>query len=104
MQQQAARERQRQVAQFNRLQKIEDKCTLCFKSPGRPQDLTIAVGQSTYLSLMPRGKLVEGHCCILTQEHTPSMRQVRVLGVGLLRKNNGKWWGTWLSELSTTLS
>lgn len=77
VQQAAARERQRQVAQFNRLQKLEDKCGLCFKSPGRNEALTLAVGQSSYLSLMPRGKLVEGHCCIVPQEHVASMRQVR---------------------------
>jgi len=76
VQQQAAREHQRQVSQFNRLQRMEDKCVLCFKSPARNQDLTIAVAQASYLSLLPRGKLVEGHCCIVTQEHTPSMRQV----------------------------
>lgn len=76
VQQQAARERQRQVAQFNRMQKQENKCVLCFKSPARNEHLAIAVGQSSYLSLMPRGKLVEGHCCIVTQEHVPSMRQV----------------------------
>jgi hypothetical protein len=77
VQQQAARERQRQVAQFNRMQKAEEQCVLCFKSPSRNQHLTIAVGQSSYLSLVPRGKLVDGHCCIVTQEHVASMRQVR---------------------------
>lgn len=77
MQQQAARERQRQVAQFKRVQRAEDKCVLCFNSPSRSEHLTIAVGQSSYLSLMPRGKLVDGHCCIVTQEHVASMRQVR---------------------------
>lgn len=85
VQQQAARERQRQVAQFNRMQKAEDKCVLCFKSASRNEPLTIAVGQSSYLSLMPRGKLVDGHCCIVTQEHVASMRQVRTLSLAGLQ-------------------
>jgi hypothetical protein len=80
------------VAQFNRLQKMEDKCGLCFKSSARNPDLAIAVGQSSYLALPARGKLVQGHCCIVTQEHTPSMRQVNGDGmVGVWQQ--GAWSG-----------
>lgn len=66
---------------------------MCFKSPARNPDLAIAVGQSSYLALMPRGKLVDGHCCIVTQEHAPSMRQVGVgvrEGVGARRGEDGR--------------
>jgi hypothetical protein len=72
----AQRERQRQVAAFSRAQRLEDKCGLCFASPARNANLAIAVGQRAYLCLPPRGRLVEGHCCIVTQEHSPSMRAV----------------------------
>jgi hypothetical protein len=79
VEQQRARERQRQVAQFNKHQRLEDSCTYCFSSPSRPKELAIAVGQSTYLSLVQRGRLVEGHCVIAPAEHVASIRQVRQL-------------------------
>lgn len=76
VEQQRQRERQRQVAQFNKQQRLEDSCAYCFSSPSRPKELAIAVGQSTYLSLVQRGRLVEGHCVIAPAEHVASIRQV----------------------------
>ncbi|WIA29191.1 hypothetical protein OEZ86_011702 [Tetradesmus obliquus] len=76
VEQQRQRERQRQVAQFNKQQRLEDSCAYCFSSPSRPKKLAIAVGQSTYLSLVQRGRLVEGHCVIAPAEHVASIRQV----------------------------
>lgn len=75
-QQQHQRERQRQISQFSRAQRLEDKCSYCFSSAVRPKELAVAVGQATYLSLVQRGRLVEGHCCIVTAEHVASVRQV----------------------------
>lgn len=64
------------MAQFSKFQRLENSCTYCFSSPARPKELAIAVGQSTYLSLVQRGRLVEGHCAIVPAEHVASTRQV----------------------------
>jgi hypothetical protein len=64
------------VASFNRQQKAEDACNHCFSSSRRPRHMTIAIGQSTYLALVPKGRLSEGHCYIAPAEHVASMRQV----------------------------
>jgi hypothetical protein len=55
---------------------LQDQCRLCFASSNRPRHLAIAIGQSSYLALPARGRLVPGHCLIVPAEHTPSTRQV----------------------------
>jgi hypothetical protein len=71
-----------QVASFNRQQKAEDACAYCFNSSRRPRHMAIAIGQSTYLALVSKGRLSEGHCYIAPAEHVASMRQVGA-GAGL---------------------
>ena len=44
---------------------VQDACTLCFGSGRRPKHLTLAIGESMYLALPPRGRLVPGHCQIV---------------------------------------
>jgi hypothetical protein len=90
-QQQAQRDKARQVAAFNRQQKAEDACGSCFSSARRPRHMTIAIGQSTYLSLVSKGRLSEGHCYIAPAEHIASMRQVRRAAVQ--RCGAGCHWG-----------
>ncbi|GBF94032.1 hypothetical protein Rsub_07300 [Raphidocelis subcapitata] len=75
-QQQAQRDKTRQIASFQRQQKAEDACAHCFSSSRRPRHLTIAIGQSTYLALVAKGRLGEGHCYIAPAEHVASMRQL----------------------------
>lgn len=54
----------------------QQQCRLCFASSHRPRQLTLAIGQSTYLALPARGRLVPGHCVIVPAEHVPSARQL----------------------------
>lgn len=54
----------------------QEACRLCFASASRPRNLTVAIGQSAYLALPARGRLVPGHCCIVPAEHVASTRQV----------------------------
>jgi hypothetical protein len=54
----------------------QDQCRLCFASAARPRHLAIAIGQSSYLALPARGRLVPGHCVIVPAEHVASTRQV----------------------------
>lgn len=73
---QVAREKQRQIKEYKRYNSAVDQCRLCFASSNRPRHLAIAIGQSSYLALPARGRLVPGHCLIVPAEHTPSTRQV----------------------------
>ena len=70
----ASREKQRQVREYSRFQSALDRCTLCFTSPSRPKHLTVAIGTAAYLALPQRGRLVPGHCRIISVEHLPSTR------------------------------
>ncbi|KAL4428538.1 hypothetical protein ABPG75_002627 [Micractinium tetrahymenae] len=70
------REKQRQIREYNKMTSALDQCRLCFSSSHRPRQLTLAIGQSTYLALPARGRLVPGHCVIVPAEHVPSTRQV----------------------------
>ncbi|GAX76750.1 hypothetical protein CEUSTIGMA_g4197.t1 [Chlamydomonas eustigma] len=76
MQQQQKRERDRQVSQFQKATKLEDNCMFCPSSIRRPRHLTVSLAHTSYLMLPAKGRLTPGHCCIVTAEHTPAMRQV----------------------------
>jgi hypothetical protein len=54
---------------------LQEQCRLCFSSSNRPRHLTLSIGQSSYLALPPRGRLVPGHCQIIPAEHVASTRQ-----------------------------
>lgn len=79
---------------------MEDACAYCFASSRRPRHLTIAVGQATYLALVAKGRLGEGHCYIAPAEHVPSMRQVGApaLAFCCLRLDVGVWVGGGLCD------
>lgn len=72
----AQREKQRQIREYSRANSALEQCRLCFASSHRPRQLTLAIGQSTYLALPARGRLVPGHCVIVPAEHVPSARQL----------------------------
>ena len=55
---------------------LQEQCQLCFASKHRPRHLAVAIGQSTYLAVPQRGRLVPGHCVIVPAEHVASTRQV----------------------------
>ncbi|KAL6782403.1 hypothetical protein ACKKBG_A06645 [Auxenochlorella protothecoides x Auxenochlorella symbiontica] len=74
--QQAQRDKARQVREFGRAARGQERCGRCFTSVARQRHLALAVGQGAYLALPPRGRLVPGHCQILPMEHVPSTRQV----------------------------
>ncbi|KAK9827469.1 hypothetical protein WJX74_004333 [Apatococcus lobatus] len=74
--QHAQREKAARIADYKRMTSAQDQCNLCFASPRRSRHLTISIGQSAYLLLPPRARLVPGHCCISTLEHSPSSRAV----------------------------
>jgi len=76
VEQAAAREKSRQVAQAQKAQKLEDQCMYCKSNPRRPVHLTVSASPSCYLMLPPRGRLVPGHCCLVPSDHLPSIRQV----------------------------
>eukprot|EP00887_Chlorella_sp_A99_P005045 scaffold4.g5045.t1 len=71
----SAREKQRQIADFRRMNSALEQCSHCFNSGNRPKQLTIAIGTAAYLALPARGRLVPGHCCIIPADHLPSSRQ-----------------------------
>ncbi|MEW5298260.1 MAG: hypothetical protein WDW36_001405 [Sanguina aurantia] len=73
---QRQRDRSRQISDHSRILKAEDACTYCVASARRPRHLTISLGQSTYLMVPPRGRLVPGHVVITPAEHATSLRQV----------------------------
>jgi hypothetical protein len=72
----AAREKQRQIREYQKHSSALEACRLCFGSAARPRQLTLAIGQSTYLALPARGRLVPGHCVIVPADHVASTRQV----------------------------
>ncbi|KAL3152781.1 hypothetical protein ABBQ38_012367 [Trebouxia sp. C0009 RCD-2024] len=74
--QQQKRDRSRQIADHRRGANAVDRCSLCFSSVSRPRHLTISLGQTAYLALPARGRLVEGHSIIVPTEHVASTRQV----------------------------
>lgn len=63
--QQAQRDKARQVREFGRAARGQERCGRCFTSAARQRHLALAVGQGAYLALPPRGRLVPGHCQIL---------------------------------------
>ncbi|EFN55254.1 hypothetical protein CHLNCDRAFT_134588 [Chlorella variabilis] len=73
---QQQRDKQRQIREYNRMNSALEKCRLCFSSASRPRHLAVAIGQSSYLALPARGRLVPGHCVIVPAEHVASTRQV----------------------------
>ncbi|KAK9823428.1 hypothetical protein WJX72_002672 [[Myrmecia] bisecta] len=74
--QQAQRSKRAQVSDYMRTSSILDNCARCFASARRPRHLTISIGQTAYLMLPERGRLVPGHCCIVPSEHVASSRLV----------------------------
>ncbi|PSC69918.1 CWF19 2 [Micractinium conductrix] len=70
------KEKLRQVREYNRFNSALEQCQLCFASKHRPRHLAVAIGQSTYLAVPQRGRLVPGHCVIVPAEHVASTRQV----------------------------
>jgi hypothetical protein len=75
--QQQQREHRRQVEDYKRGQAREAACAYCPTSSTRPRHLSVAIGQASYLMLVPKGRLVPGHCCIVPADHIGSTRQVR---------------------------
>uniref|UniRef100_A0A061SMS2 CwfJ-like protein n=1 Tax=Tetraselmis sp. GSL018 TaxID=582737 RepID=A0A061SMS2_9CHLO len=73
---QAQRSKAAQVADYRRMQSTQDRCHFCFGGQARERvkHLTIAIGQTAYLVLPASGRLVPGHCQIVTAEHLPSTR------------------------------
>lgn len=74
LEQQANKERQRQIQDHKRLESVTGACELCADSARRPKHLTIALGNLTYLRLPSRGRLLDGHVQIVTAEHVGSTR------------------------------
>jgi hypothetical protein len=74
--QQQERAQRDAVTEAKRLNSALDKCSLCFSAPARSRELTLSVGQHTYLLQPARGRLSPGHCVIAPTEHAPSFRDV----------------------------
>jgi Protein similar to CwfJ C-terminus 1 len=51
---QASRERRAQIQDYKRVTGAIDRCQLCFASASRGRHLTVAIGQTAYLSVPAR--------------------------------------------------
>lgn len=69
--------RQRQVFEYEKSEKDLKKCGMCLGNDNkRDKHLHVAYGNSAYLMLPARGRLVPGHCVIAPIAHCDSSRNV----------------------------
>ncbi|KFD61169.1 hypothetical protein M514_05854, partial [Trichuris suis] len=75
---QAEKNRKKQVLikDFERSERILNRCPYCFGSSWMNKHLVVAVGFQTYLALPPYRPFVDGQCCILPRDHVTSCVQM----------------------------
>ena len=64
------KQRQRAIAENNKMTAVLQNCKLCFDNSGFEKHLLIAVGISVYLAAPSHQSLTEGHCLLIPMEHS----------------------------------
>ncbi len=64
IQQQQHKDKQRQVSEFHKVNRMLEACVYCFSSARRPKHLTLSIGQTVYLGLPHRCVFWGGVGCV----------------------------------------